>query len=161
MPPGQVIFIRVLLRLLDRRSQFGLVELVDELGSIFLLSCHNRGVPPFLGQDPDLDLPGFGCRNQPIFLRDVLQPSDLSIEGLQQIYVTGYLQMDLPSTAFQKVMLPSALPVITSVRLADQVMALIFSLPFRVAFSLASFSRPGLSRSKTLISPCSKQAEKR
>jgi hypothetical protein len=63
--------------------------------------------------------------------------------------------MDLPSTAFQKVMEPSAVPVMISARLADQVMALIFSLPMRVALSLANFSRPGLSRSNTLISPSS------
>ena len=51
---------------------------------------------------------------------------------------------------------PSAVPVIISARFADHVTDLIFSLPISVAFNLASFSLPGLSRSKTLISPSSK-----
>ena len=65
------------------------------------------------------------------------------------------VQIVLPSTAFQKVMDPSAVPVMISARFADQVTALIFSLPWRVALSLANFSLPGLSRSKTFISPSS------
>ncbi len=39
------------------------------------------------------------------------------------------VQIVLPSTAFQNVMDPSAVPVMISARFADQVTALIFSLP--------------------------------
>lgn len=63
--------------------------------------------------------------------------------------------------AFQKVIEPSAVAVIISALLADQVIDLIFSFPMRVALSFANFSLPGLSRSKTLISPSSKLPLKR
>lgn len=64
--------------------------------------------------------------------------------------------MDFPSTAFQNVMEPSAVPVIISARFADQAIARILDLPTKVALSLANFYLPGLSKSKTLISPSSK-----
>ena len=43
-----------------------------------------------------------------------------------------------------------------SALLADQVIALTFYLPIKVAFSFANFYLPGLSRSKTFNSPSSK-----
>jgi hypothetical protein len=51
---------------------------------------------------------------------------------------------------------PSAVPVIISARLADHVTALTFYFPTNVAFNLANFYLPGLSKSNTLISPSSK-----
>lgn len=69
--------------------------------------------------------------------------------------------MVLPSWAFQNVIDPSSYPVTIYPFLADHVIALTFYLPLRVAFILAYFYLPGLSRSNTLISPSSKLAQNR
>lgn len=65
------------------------------------------------------------------------------------------LHIVLPSVVFQKVKVPSSVPVIISDRFGAQVIALTFYLPFKVAINLAYFYLPGLSRSKTLSSPSS------
>lgn len=65
------------------------------------------------------------------------------------------LQIDFPSTAFQKVIVPSSLPEMISALLEAQQTDLTFYFPLRVAFILAYFSRPGLSRSNTFNSPSS------
>ena len=59
--------------------------------------------------------------------------------------------MIFPPTAFQNVIVPSALPTMISARLFDHVKALALSFPIKVALIFANFSFPGLSRSKTLI----------
>jgi len=57
--------------------------------------------------------------------------------------------------AFQKVIDPSACPEKISALLADHEMALTLSLPKRVAFNLANFYLPGLSKSNTFNYPSS------
>lgn len=155
MPSREVVIVGVLLGLLDVVQQFFLVVFVDELAGLFALVCDQPGVSPLLGHGPDLDALGFRRRDEPLSLGEEAQLRDFCVEGLKHVLIDRCVHIDFPSTAFQKVIDPSAVPVMISARLADHVMALIFSFPTRVALSLANFSLPGLSRSKTLISPSS------
>ena len=161
MPAGQVVVVRVLGRLLYRPVQLRLVIFIYEFAGFLALICYQLRVSPLSRHLPNFNRLCLGSRNQPFMLRNILQTRDFRVKGLKKVYLHTEIHMILPSTAFQKVMEPSAVPVMISALLADHVMALIFSLPLRVAFSLASFSRPGLSRSKTLISPSSKLPLKR
>lgn len=155
MPACQIIIIRVLLSFLDGWGELALVVFIDKLACLFSLIGHQLSVSPFSRHRPDLDWLILWGWDQPLAFRDEIQPCDFSVKSLEEILMRGWVHMVLPSTAFQKVIDPSAVPVIISALLADQVIALIFSLPCIVAFSLANFSLPGLSKSKTLISPSS------
>ena len=161
MPSCQVIIVGVLLSLLDSVQQFFLIVFVDELTGLLSLIGNQASIPPLLRQWPYFDALGFGWRDEPLSVGEEAQLSDFCVECWKDVWIYGNLHIYLPSTAFQKVIDPSAVPVMISARLADHVIALIFSFPTRVAFNLANFYLPGLSRSKTLIYPSSKLPVKR
>lgn len=85
MPAGEVVVIRVLLRLPDGVGQLLLVVLVDELAGLLAFVRHQFGVAPLPRQRPDLDGLALGGRHQPLLLQEEVHPRDLVVECLQHV----------------------------------------------------------------------------